>query len=118
MSRRKKTRSNSPWPMVIVGLGLVMLAGSMALLLKPAAPPPAAPATGHSVEDTFPEIARINLEEAKTAFDSGAAVFLDVRDPSAYAESHVPGAVSIPLAELDERWNELDRSAWIITYCT
>jgi len=69
-------------------------------------------------EDTFPEVQRVSLADAKTAFDTKTAVFVDVRDVDSYADSHIPGALSIPLAELNERLDELNRSDWIITYCT
>jgi 3-mercaptopyruvate sulfurtransferase SseA len=64
------------------------------------------------------EVQRITPEEAKAAFDSGAAVFLDVRSHTIYLQSHIPGALSIPLAELKPRIAELDPGQWIITYCT
>jgi 3-mercaptopyruvate sulfurtransferase SseA len=64
------------------------------------------------------EVQRITPEEAKAAFDSGAAVFLDVRSHTLYLQSHIPGAISIPLAELKPRIAELDPGQWIITYCT
>ncbi|MEW6239310.1 MAG: rhodanese-like domain-containing protein [Chloroflexota bacterium] len=64
------------------------------------------------------EAPRISLDEARAAFDSGAAVFVDVRSEAAYAEGHIPGALSIPLAELESRLDELDPAQWIITYCT
>ena len=64
------------------------------------------------------EVQRITPEEAKAAFDSGTAVFLDVRSHIIYVQSHIPGAVSIPLAELKPRIAELDPAQWIITYCT
>jgi rhodanese-related sulfurtransferase len=58
------------------------------------------------------------LEESKAAFDSSAAVFLDVRSADTYATGHISGAISIPLAELEARIDELDPDRWIITYCT
>ena len=61
---------------------------------------------------------RLSLADAKAAFDDDAAVFLDVRNESSYAAGHIPGAVSIPLAELESRIVELDPNQWIITYCT
>ena len=64
------------------------------------------------------EVQRITLEESKAAFDSGEAIFLDVRSRSSYATGHIPDAVSIPLVELEPRINELDPNQWIITYCT
>jgi 3-mercaptopyruvate sulfurtransferase SseA len=64
------------------------------------------------------EVQRVTLEESKAAFDNNSAVFLDVRSESSYAASHIPGAVLIPLAELQARINELDPDQWIVTYCT
>jgi 3-mercaptopyruvate sulfurtransferase SseA len=64
------------------------------------------------------EVQRVTLEESKAAFDNNSAVFLDVRNESSYAASRIPGAVSIPLAELEARINELAPDQWIITYCT
>lgn len=64
------------------------------------------------------EIQRVTLEESKAAFDNEEATFVDVRTASSYEASHIPGALSIPLAELEERIGELDPNQWIITYCT
>ena len=60
----------------------------------------------------------IGIEESKTAFDNGEAIFVDVRSESFYAAGHIPGAVSIPLTELEGRIDELNPEKWIITYCT
>jgi len=69
-------------------------------------------------ENPYLEVPRVTLEEAKTAFDSGEAIFVDVRSAASYETSHIPGALSIPLGELESRINELDPHQWIITYCT
>ncbi|MFQ3574196.1 MAG: rhodanese-like domain-containing protein [Thermodesulfovibrionales bacterium] len=42
---------------------------------------------------------------------------LDVRQPSEYKESHIPGALLIPLSELPDRLGELDHQIPVITYC-
>ena len=63
-------------------------------------------------------IQRVTPEESKEAFDNGEVVFLDVRSESSYAANHIPGALSIPLSELQSRMDELESSQWIITYCT
>lgn len=63
-------------------------------------------------------IPRVSAAEAKTAADAGKAVIVDVRDPDSYESAHITGALLIPLTELPKRLNELDKDAWIITYCT
>jgi 3-mercaptopyruvate sulfurtransferase SseA len=64
------------------------------------------------------EVPRVSLEEALTAYQDGSAVFVDVRAASSYEASHIPGALSLPVAEIETRFNELDPNHWIITYCT
>jgi rhodanese-related sulfurtransferase/rubrerythrin len=47
----------------------------------------------------------------------GERTLLDVRQDFEYAEGHLPGARHIPLPELSERLNELERDLPIMTYC-
>lgn len=118
-SRKNKTKNKAS--LLVVGAGLALVIFAAFLLLRQPSQPAAAtqsPSPQHSAEETFPEISRVSLADSKASLDSKEAIFIDVRDASAYAESHVPGALSIPLAELDERLGELDPSQWIITYCT
>ena len=44
-------------------------------------------------------------------------MIIDVRNPDEYAEKHIPGAINIPLDELESRSIELSRGAMIITVC-
>ena len=116
-----KKRKTQKYPVLFLISGGLLLIIVAALILSQngtsqiTPPPPVA--SGHG-EDTFPEISRVSLADSKTALDNGKAIFIDVRDASSFAESHIPGALSIPLAELEERLGELDPSQWIITYCT
>ena len=71
-----------------------------------------------SEEESFPEVTRVSLEEALLANNTGSAVLIDVRDRSAYEETHIPGSLSFPLAKLESQLKELDPNSWIITYCT
>ena len=116
-----KKRKPQKFPILFLVVGIFLLILSAALILSQngtvQATQPSPVASGHG-EDTFPEIPRVSLADSKAALDNGKAIFIDVRDASAYAESHVPGALSIPLAELEERLGELDSAQWIITYCT
>jgi len=42
---------------------------------------------------------------------------LDVRQPEEYAEGHLPGSVLIPVGQLHQRLDEVDRSKPAIVYC-
>lgn len=42
---------------------------------------------------------------------------IDVRPPQEYAAGHVPGAINIPLAELEAHLNEFDPAQEIVAYC-
>jgi rhodanese-related sulfurtransferase len=57
------------------------------------------------------EVAR----QAKTG--QGDLVIVDTRGHDAYARGHVPGAISLPLDEIDARADELDRAREHVTYC-
>lgn len=47
----------------------------------------------------------------------GLVTVLDVRPPDEYAAGHVPGAINIPLNELEQRLDELDNNKEIVAYC-
>ena len=65
------------------------------------------------------EVPRVSLEKARAATASGAAILVDVRSPEAYAVSHIPGALNIPLGEFETNPTDLNlnKNQWIITYC-
>lgn len=69
---------------------------------------------------TEDQVPRISVSDAKAAVDSGAAILVDVRSADAYAEGHAAGAVSIPLINFENNIGSLslEKSQWIITYCT
>ncbi|HSG44898.1 MAG TPA: rhodanese-like domain-containing protein [Anaerolineales bacterium] len=69
---------------------------------------------------TEDEVTRVTVEEAKTAFDNGTAIFVDVRSEQSFAISHIPGALNIQLGEFETNPTELNLPTdhWIITYCT
>jgi len=99
---------------LLLGGGILLLLAGIAFAWVNHQTNPVATPTPASVE----QVQRVSLVEAKSAFDAGTALFLDVRDPNSYAQSHIQGAISIPLDELSSRLNELDPGRWIITYCT
>ncbi|MDE3209389.1 MAG: ArsR family transcriptional regulator, partial [Pseudomonadota bacterium] len=48
---------------------------------------------------------------------SGEALVLDVRPAQEYRNAHIPGALSVPLAELEQRLARLPRGRQIVAYC-
>lgn len=53
------------------------------------------------------------LERAR----NGLVTVLDVRPQEEYASGHLPGAINIPLKELEKRLKELDPKLEIVAYC-
>jgi 3-mercaptopyruvate sulfurtransferase SseA len=107
---------------LVAGLALLSVILAACSASTPQAEPtnPGFPASPEASPIVAPpqEVQRVTLEESKAAFDSKAALFLDVRSADSYTTGHIPGALLIPLAELEARINELDPNQWIITYCT
>jgi hypothetical protein len=65
------------------------------------------------------EVPRVSVQEAKEAFDSQSAIFVDVRAKASYDAGHIPGAFSIQLGEFETNPTELGLPLdhWIIPYC-
>ena len=62
------------------------------------------------------------VDEARQLFDSGEYVFVDARSSEDYEAGHIPGAVSLPVGQSEDRVAAfLERyppEASIITYCS
>lgn len=110
-------KKRSLLPILMIVLGAVVVLTAVIVSLQPRAQTPT-PQPLVSEEESFPEVPRVSLEDALTANKTGSAVFIDVRDSSAYEEAHVPDSLSFPLSQLESRLKELDPNAWTITYCT
>ena len=69
---------------------------------------------------TEADVPRVSLEDTLTGIQNGEALIVDVRSPDAYRASHIPGALSIPLGEIETNPTDLpfEKDQWIITYCT
>jgi 3-mercaptopyruvate sulfurtransferase SseA len=114
-------RTLTPHILVLVGSAVLILAGALLIFTaQPVVAPTVTPvADEHSEEGLpYPDVPRISLAEAKAAYDARNVTIIDVRDQDAYATAHIPGALSLPLGELEARAQELPRDAMIITYCT
>ena len=112
--KNETRRSAAPAFLLMAGLLLILSAvGSFFLLRDQSvanAPVEVTPA------GTVQAVSRVSVEEARQAYESGDAVIVDVRDREYYDQEHISGALSIPLADIQDRMTELDPSKWIITY--
>jgi ArsR family transcriptional regulator len=63
------------------------------------------------------ELEPIGRDELLRRARSGGVVLLDLRPREEYEAGHIPGAVSIPLADLGERLALLPPEAEIVAYC-
>jgi len=64
---------------------------------------------------------RMGQDEFRAKLDAGADMqVLDVRNPVDYAASgeKIPGAIRIPVDELEGRIGELDPAREVVAYCT
>ena len=64
-----------------------------------------------------PKFPEVSAEEAYTRATSGQAVIVDVREPNEWETGHIPGAVHLPLDELELRWPELRDGEPVIAVC-
>ncbi len=56
-------------------------------------------------------------EELLQRARDGLVTVLDVRPPEEFAAGHVPGAINIPLSELEQHIDEFDDNQQIVAYC-
>jgi rhodanese-related sulfurtransferase len=59
----------------------------------------------------------VDREALLTKVREGAVTVLDVRPAEEYRSGHIPGALSVPLDELERRLSDLPRDRDIVAYC-
>ena len=60
---------------------------------------------------------QVDLVELLRRAEAGDVVVLDVRPAPEYAAAHLPGAVNIPLEQLEDRLAELPADREVVAYC-
>ena len=63
------------------------------------------------------ELEAIPAKELLDRARKGLVTVLDVRPPEEFAAGHVPGAINIPVHELEKRIKELPRRREVVAYC-
>jgi 3-mercaptopyruvate sulfurtransferase SseA len=74
--------------------------------------------TSVAQQDDLASAPRISLDDFKKLAKGNGTVVVDVRGLDSYKAGHIPGAVSLPLAEIPARWKELPAEKPIVTYCS
>lgn len=82
-------------------------AGPVQLTPAPQAQPP----------DELDSAKRITREDAMKMVKEGKAIYVDVRLKDQYDQSHIKGAINIPLGDLMSRMKDLPAHKYLITYC-
>jgi rhodanese-related sulfurtransferase len=76
---------------------------------------PCAALAGHGVEDT---VDNLSAERAKQLIDAGEKlIFIDMRPTKEYQQSRLPGARSLPIAEVATRFDEIPKTGRVVLYC-
>jgi 3-mercaptopyruvate sulfurtransferase SseA len=78
------------------------------------------PTLAGGAPQTEADVPRVSVEDTIAAVQSGEAIVVDVRSAQAFQAGHVPGALSVPLFDIETNpaGVGLDKEKWIITYCT
>lgn len=72
------------------------------------------------VRDCFEEptaLEPVGADELRRRIGANEVIVIDVRPGDEYASGHIPGAVSLPVSELERRLSELPRDRDIVAYC-
>jgi rhodanese-related sulfurtransferase/DNA-binding transcriptional ArsR family regulator len=59
----------------------------------------------------------VTADGLRAQLNNPDVVVIDVRSSSEYAKGHVPGAISVPAAELEHKIDRIPRGAEVIAYC-
>jgi rhodanese-related sulfurtransferase len=70
---------------------------------------------GHGIEDT---IDTLPAERVKQLMDAGEKMtFIDMRPAKEYQQNRLPGARSLPIAEVANRFSEIPKTGRVVLYC-
>ncbi len=71
----------------------------------------------HNFLESRQGLQAVDREQLLAKVRDGAVTVLDVRPPEEFHAGHLPGALSIPLKELERRLSELPHDREIVAYC-
>jgi 3-mercaptopyruvate sulfurtransferase SseA len=103
-----------PGATYVFGLSMVISAGAVGM-------PAIVVATQQTPSGAPHLIPRLRLEEFRARHAAGSVLVIDVRDELVFRNGHIPGAMNVPLSEIDRRASEIRTRAGqrtIVTYCS
>lgn len=72
----------------------------------------------HAAHGGTPTVALTEPDYLKWLLDSRQpVVVVDLRKPNEFRRGHLPGALSVPMAELDRRFAEIPTAPMVVLYC-
>jgi len=71
----------------------------------------------HLYVDGRDELEPVTLAELRRRLRDGDVTVIDVRPEDEYREGHIPGALSIPVAQLQRRLPEVPKKREVVAYC-
>ena len=63
------------------------------------------------------EVRELDIHQAFARYEAGDAIFMDVRDPGAHAQAHIPGSQHVSDANIQQFIDEADKTKTVIVYC-
>jgi hypothetical protein len=75
------------------------------------------PESSEITEQETPAVSSVSVEELKDKLENGSPIMLvDVRNRDDFLTNHIKGAVSIPLDEIPDRYQEIPQDKEVIVY--
>jgi rhodanese-related sulfurtransferase len=62
-------------------------------------------------------LAELNSAEFENAMATSNQILIDVREPSELAQGYIPGALNIPVGQIENRLQEIPKDRSVLLYC-
>lgn len=69
------------------------------------------------LNNNFTDVRTLTMNELRQGLEAGEIFLLDVRPKDEYENDHIPGAISIPIEELEQRLATIPKADKVIAYC-
>ena len=80
-------------------------------------PPEPMPESSEITEQETPAVSSISVDELKDKLEGGSPITLvDIRNRDDFLTNHIKGAVSIPLDEIPDRYQDIPKDREVIVY--